>query len=75
MKRAKQGKRDFLIGVLWGAWFLCSAHDQPSMATELLDGMGSVASLRRLARAEEFVFPRGFWAELKRHRVLRGASR
>lgn len=61
---------EFLLGVLWSAWFVSSAHGYDSFAEEMLlevSGVGGVAEMQRLARYHEYHFRRGFWAELKRH--------
>jgi hypothetical protein len=73
-RKQTESERAFLVGVLWAASFLVNAHGQDTMAAELLDGMGSVASLRRLARAEDYTFPSGFWRELNLRRERRNPS-
>ena len=64
-------ERHFLLGIIWAAWFLHAGHGEDTYAQELLDNMGPVQSLRRLAHAEGYEFKRGFWREVERRRELR----
>ncbi len=63
--------RGYIAGALWAAHFIVAAHDQPSMAGEMLRsllGGYSESSMRYYARREGVTFPRGFWKqEVFRH--------
>lgn len=64
--RMSRSNHDFMLGVLWAAWVLHSAHGQDSIASELLRGTASVDTFRRLARQEDYPFRRCFWADVRR---------
>lgn len=64
--KRKSGADDFVIGTIYAAWFLVRAHGEDNYAKEMLNGVAPVAALQRLARREDYRFPRGFWAQMRR---------
>lgn len=71
MRQDNQAEREFLIGVLWGAYFLHTQHGCDQLAAELLCTSGSAQMWQRIARAEKFKFQRGFWAYMQRRSQYR----
>lgn len=62
-------QREFLLGVLWSAWFLHSAHGCDQLAQDLMFetvGRKNIQRMRRLAQAEQHHFKRGFWPDTQR---------
>ena len=61
--------REFLIGVLWAAWWLHSGHGEDTYAGDLiLESIGEqgVSTMRRLARTEQYRFKPEFWTALSK---------
>lgn len=48
------------------AWHLQHGHGEDTYAEELIAMAGPLETLRRLAKAEDYQFKRGFWATLRR---------
>ncbi len=66
--RPRSEQREFLLGVLWSAWWLHRSHGEDQLAEWLMNETAPISTFQRLARAEEYQFKRGFWARMRRSR-------
>lgn len=59
-------RRGFLLGTLFAAWHMHRGHGEDTYAEELLTQAAPISTFKRLARAEDYQFRRGFWASCER---------
>jgi hypothetical protein len=66
---------EFLLGVLWSAWWLHWGHGEDTMAADMMRETAPIDKFRRLAAREEYHFQRGFWAAAKRRTAAQKGRR